>query len=528
MRITELAIQGFGLFHDLVIRDFSPGITVFVGPNEAGKSTLMAFIRGILFGFDGRRAGHNRYEPLGGGRYGGSLVLELPDGARYRVERMESEARGRAKVVALFPFQRGLPEPNNGLHDDELLQRLLYGTSKRLFQNVFAFSLSELERLDTLQSEEITNHIYTIGMGTGLTPIGVVQAALEQEQAQLFKPGGKKPIINQLLHKLEQTSNLIRELQALPDEYQALQARLKGLDQEIVHYQEQLDLLTGQVDRLESLLRAREEWEQLQIVRRELREHPTVEHFPAGGVERLEQLERALAAVENRLDSTRRAIKKIAERKAELQPAFRVLTMQAEIEALEELRVQSKGQLDTLNDLRTRAAFRRKVLDEILGRLGAAWDDARLERFDASIPVREQVRSLRDRLDRCRQALVEAQREEQAVVRTKQEKEGELERLQERIEQLVSTTPKAKAPLSEREQAIRHWFQLHHRLELTKQHHRDLQEQLRVLEERISAHVREIHLTQAQKGIPVWVLLILVGLVIAPAGVLGLSSLHVL
>ena len=48
MKIKEIYIEGFGHFHDYAIRDLSPGITIIKGPNEAGKSTLLAFIRRML------------------------------------------------------------------------------------------------------------------------------------------------------------------------------------------------------------------------------------------------------------------------------------------------------------------------------------------------------------------------------------------------------------------------------------------------------------------------------------------------
>ena len=72
MRIREIYVDGFGQF---AARDFGPleqPVTVFYGPNEAGKSTLLEFIRAVLFGF--RRAPHD-YPPLAGGRHGGRLAL---------------------------------------------------------------------------------------------------------------------------------------------------------------------------------------------------------------------------------------------------------------------------------------------------------------------------------------------------------------------------------------------------------------------------------------------------------------------
>ena len=170
MRIAELDITGFGVFREVAVRDMAPKVTVFEGHNEAGKTTLMAYIRAILFGFEGRRNGANRYEPARAGRHGGALVVETDDGRRYRIERFDSSARGRVKVSATFPFQRTVSEPESNRPDEEILRQLLYGTSKLLYQNVFAFGIGELERLDTLQAEEVSHHIYTCLLYTSPSP----------------------------------------------------------------------------------------------------------------------------------------------------------------------------------------------------------------------------------------------------------------------------------------------------------------------------------------------------------------------
>ena len=51
MKILSLHIEGFGKFHDLDI-SFKDGLNVVYGKNEAGKSTLHTFIRGMLFGIE--------------------------------------------------------------------------------------------------------------------------------------------------------------------------------------------------------------------------------------------------------------------------------------------------------------------------------------------------------------------------------------------------------------------------------------------------------------------------------------------
>ena len=59
MRFLDLYISGFGKFHNTSV-SFEDGINIVYGKNEAGKSTIHTFIRGMLFGIErqrGRAAG---------------------------------------------------------------------------------------------------------------------------------------------------------------------------------------------------------------------------------------------------------------------------------------------------------------------------------------------------------------------------------------------------------------------------------------------------------------------------------------
>ena len=51
MRIRAWHVGGFGVLRDYDVDALARGLTVFCGENEAGKSTLLAFLRGVLFGF---------------------------------------------------------------------------------------------------------------------------------------------------------------------------------------------------------------------------------------------------------------------------------------------------------------------------------------------------------------------------------------------------------------------------------------------------------------------------------------------
>ena len=48
MRISDIFVDGFGIFHNLSVENLPPGFILFSGDNEAGKSTCLWFIRDML------------------------------------------------------------------------------------------------------------------------------------------------------------------------------------------------------------------------------------------------------------------------------------------------------------------------------------------------------------------------------------------------------------------------------------------------------------------------------------------------
>ena len=72
MKITDIHVGGFGVWSDLQLRGLSPRATVFYGANEAGKSTLMQFVRSVLYGYSAET--RKRYFPPLGGRPAGRFA----------------------------------------------------------------------------------------------------------------------------------------------------------------------------------------------------------------------------------------------------------------------------------------------------------------------------------------------------------------------------------------------------------------------------------------------------------------------
>lgn len=136
MKLLDLHIDGFGKFHDRTI-SFQDGINIIYGKNEAGKSTLHTFIRGMLFGIErgrGRAAKndlYSKFEPWeNSGTYEGWLRLES-GGFVYRIER---KFRKDNKTLKIINETRGTEEePTKALMD-----RILSGLNETTYNNTIS------------------------------------------------------------------------------------------------------------------------------------------------------------------------------------------------------------------------------------------------------------------------------------------------------------------------------------------------------------------------------------------------------
>ena len=92
MKLLACHVENFGKLSNLDMT-FNDGINIINQPNGWGKSTLTAFFRAMLYGFDNKKEPgafekeRKIYRPWQGGVYGGQLDFEI-DGRQYRVVRV--------------------------------------------------------------------------------------------------------------------------------------------------------------------------------------------------------------------------------------------------------------------------------------------------------------------------------------------------------------------------------------------------------------------------------------------------------
>ena len=117
MKLIECHISGFGSFKNYKL-SFDDGLNVILQPNGWGKTTLTAFIKAMLYGFERKRVrdvNENerlRYKPWDGGKYGGTLDFEF-EGREYRVLR-EFGATASGDTLKVIDIETGKPVQFNG------------------------------------------------------------------------------------------------------------------------------------------------------------------------------------------------------------------------------------------------------------------------------------------------------------------------------------------------------------------------------------------------------------------------------
>ncbi len=278
MKIENIHVDGFGVWNDKTWGPLGPGLNVFHGPNETGKSTLMAFIRSMLFGFE-KRGSAKRYEPVKGGSHGGSLGL-IVDDTRLRLERTQGRhARGS---VALYI--------GDAAGEESALERLLGGTTKTLYHNVFAFGLEELEQFHTLQESEIATHISGAGLGIGASRWAAVQKDLEDRQTALFLPRGQNSTINVAFKELESVRDDLDRTEHQPQDYLVAHETRTKLAAELSGLEDAVAEVSRRIQHYAKRAKNRPYVELRNKIEARIKELPAVDSFPEGGVERLNML----------------------------------------------------------------------------------------------------------------------------------------------------------------------------------------------------------------------------------------------
>jgi uncharacterized protein YhaN len=399
MRILHWQIDGFGVFRDFGIEPLPPGLTVFWGPNEAGKSTLLAFLRGMLFGFPEGDAGAAHYAPIRGGRHGGRIAVE-GGGVEIRVERRPG---GSAPPRLSFGDGREAGE------DD--LRRLLGGINDRLYRSIFAFSLSELESLKSLSAASVREHLFSAAIAGAGRAARRVLRNLERESAELLpRPGDSR--FGELARKLESLRRRIAAARGGEDRYGELLAREREAARLVQGIEARIAGDADALARLQLLIDATPLAVELRRLRAEHDAFEAIDGFPEGGEARLVALRESLGFLKSELGRLEAGKADAAARRGELAAGLdaRLPALGDAVDRLGDALGAQRQRLQSITDLRERLAEEEARLAPALDGLGPEWTAERLREFQPPSGFANEARRHGEAIEAAARRLDEARR----------------------------------------------------------------------------------------------------------------------
>ncbi len=476
MRITDAKIDGFGVWHDLQLTNLSGRVTVFYGANEAGKTTLMQFIRSVMYGISPQQ--RQRYlPPLSGGKPGGTLGIV--DGEN-RFELTRIADRGPDDLgLATITTQDG---QTGG---DRLLREALAEVDETTFNNVFAIGLREIQQLGTLSDIQAAEWLYRLTSGVDRVSLYDVIQNLRQTHRDLLSGKNQQSKITELVARRDVLRGEIRQLAQQSRSWSQLAVQIKELDAEIEEKEAEVRKCERQSRTIEIAVGLKTNWRRRNKIASQLEQFAGCIPLPEDAIERLDTLAKKIESHQREgaiLEGQRRQLREEAKR---LGINERLVKAASRIDALGEQRDWLQSLERQMEDLEAEAEELEQRLENEQERLGAALglaDPSSLREIsnadlEGLQPLMKENRAAQKRVD-------EAQQDLDAVIESERS-------LQVKIESAVVGGEHHGLPMDVQEVSdlvamLRKRLQVEQRLEKARSHEVEMQQQSQdLLEEQV-------------------------------------------
>ena len=382
MKLERIHIERFGAWQSLDLPVDSEGISVYYGPNEAGKSTLMRFVRGVLYGFrrgeSGRPANDDGTRP-----WGGSLQIRN-DHESWMIRRSgQGDSTG---LVTSWPVETedGL-DTDQASHDgSELVSNLVSDVSESVYENIFAIGLYELQELATLESKEVAEHIYSLSLGLDGQQLLRLIEEVRQECNELLNVETGRGKLADLYEEVAKIDAQLEQVTGLRRKHAQLCDEQDRWEESIVEFKQRQQGLEYQLHGHEYMEQVHEPWQKVHVLQKKLDQLPHLPDFPANGLSDLHDIEQELGSIRGRRNALLTEARQLVEQRKqiEIDPLFHRYgpSLQAFVDQRDWI-AEMQGFVDETDE---KSDELRDKLTERLQELGPEWTEERLRAVDTS------------------------------------------------------------------------------------------------------------------------------------------------
>jgi uncharacterized protein YhaN len=381
MQLREIHIDGFGVFHDKHYCGLTSGTNVLYGPNEYGKSTLLAFVRRVLFGFPKSTAKVNLYPAIEGGAYGGRIVCEFADARNITISRGAGSRGGVVKVTS-----NSLP-----LGGEEALSTIMGRVTSNFYQNVYAFGLDELQELTTFEDEEVKSHIYGAGLGLGTTSLQDTKEIFRKRAEIFFKTGGSAQKIPALLARIRERDKEIGEIEKQLSDYDALFKNVEELKEGVKEQERRLN---------ETHKTIFPTYVKFQVASNKLSKIEQLPNFGEHSLAQLEELELKVSKLDSELIIESAALNDLKLHQAKLTYEKNIIPLESSITSLQKRIGQYRDASIDIGKVKSDRNKLKIILQTKIDALGKGWTEDKLRNFTLTIAQEDYIQKVKEAFTR--------------------------------------------------------------------------------------------------------------------------------
>lgn len=359
MKIKDIQVDGFGVWSGLSVDSVPESMTLFYGPNEAGKTTLMQFLRAMFYGFTPERRG--RYlPPVHGGVPGGAIRVTGPGGG-YEVRRHAQLTDTSVVGQLMVTGQDGLSQGQHRLNS------LLGQIDEPIFTNVFAIGIRELQELSTLDDTSAADELYKLSSGLDRVSLVDVLRSLRGGRGKLIgKDRGEEQeavVLDSLIARRERLRDEVEQLSRQGRRWSELASQRRAQDAEIEQLSERIARWQTEQRCSEVAAAVYDSWKEREQLGQQIADDEARSQLPDEAPAQLIQIEALMEERQAKLDEIKAKRRELRQRAEELQLNRRLLNLQGKIEAAGE----QATWVEALEEQITR-------LDQQIEKAKAQWD----------------------------------------------------------------------------------------------------------------------------------------------------------
>ena len=374
MRLTEIDIDRFRIWRSLLLRLDPKGLNVIYGPNEAGKTTLMRFIRSTLYGYEPLSTEPAWHRPDAEQPWRGALRCEH-GGRTWRIHRRaEFEGRGKLRLS-------GGPE---GIDKEQAVSNLLSGTSEEVYTDIFAVGVRELQQLATLGTNQVAEYIYGLSLGHQGRQILDALGDVRERQTLMFGEDNRSGKIPQLFDRYAKLTAGRKNAGVARDKHAKLTRRRRELTTEIDELQQREDAIRNELRGLRFLQTCHKPWKRIRDLQEELAKLPVIPTNPTEALKQFATAEKDFQEASSRRD-------KLNEQSTQFRGQAERIQMDQQFDkeryAIQSLVDQADWLRQIEEQIRTaedRSSELRRELNHQLTQMGPGWSIDRLNAVDTS------------------------------------------------------------------------------------------------------------------------------------------------